>query len=344
VKLLILGGTGWLGGAFASLAVAEGHSVTCLARGRSGVVPDGAELVRADRDDASAYSGVVTRNWDSVLEVSWQPGWVRDAVTALGPRAGHWIYVSSGNVYARHDVVGADEAAEVLSPTEADHVAVEQYGPAKAAGELITHDLVGNRLLVARAGLIGGPGDTSGRSGYWVARAARDPQGPMLVPDTPAAPTQVVDVRDLASWLLTTAERGTTGTFNAVGPVVPFAEWVELARSTAGHQGPVIAAPAQWLLDHGVKQYMGPESLPMWIIDSSHAGWSARSGAAAGYAGLTHRPRAKVQQDILEWETTQGLDRARSCGLSPAREHELLTALGAVSASRPTRWCTQRTT
>jgi 2'-hydroxyisoflavone reductase len=326
VRLLILGGTGWLGRVFAAQAVVAGHAVTCLARGISGVVPEGVEFIRADREDSSAYSVAANRDWDCVLEVSWQPGWVRDAVTALGPRARHWIYVSSGNVYARHDVVGADEAAELLSPTAADRVTVKHYGQAKVASELIAHDVVGDRLVIARAGLVGGPGDVSGRSGYWVARAARDPQGPMLVPDTPTVPTQVVDVRDLASWLLTTAERGITGTFNAVGPVVSFADWLALARSVAGHQGPVVAAPAQWLLDHGVNQYMGPESLPMWFSDPSHAGWSARSGEAASQAGLTHRPRAQIQQDLLEWETRQGLDRARHCGLSPARERELLTA------------------
>ena len=75
---------------------------------------------------------------------------------------------------------------------------------------------------------------------------------------------------------------------------------------------------------------MGPESLPMWMVQPSHAGWSARSGQAAADAGLTHRPRAELQQDVLEWETTQGLNRARNCGLSPAREHELLAALAAL--------------
>jgi nucleoside-diphosphate-sugar epimerase len=150
----------------------------------------------------------------------------------------------------------------------------------------------------------------------------------MLVPDTPAAATQVIDVRDLASWLLLTAEHGRAGTFNAVGPVVPFGEWLELARSTAGHQGPVVAAPPQWLLDNGVGQYMGPDSLPMWMVEPSYAGWSARSGEAAVDAGLKHRPRDELQHDLLAWEKMQGLDRARNCGLSPARERELLAALG----------------
>jgi 2'-hydroxyisoflavone reductase len=313
----------------ASRALAAGHGVTCLARGESGQVPPGAEHVRTDRSSPSAYLGVAAREWDCVIDVSWQPGWVRDAVTAIGPRAAHWIYVSSGNVYARHDLVGADESAELLPATDSDHVTQAEYGPAKVACERHTRDVVEDRLVIARAGLIGGPGDTSGRSGYWVARAARDPGGPMLIPDSPNAPTQVVDVRDLAMWLLATAEHSTVGTFNAVGPTIAFAEWIDIARKTAGHIGPVVAAPAQWLLDQGIAQYMGPESLPMWIVDASHAGWSSRSGEAAALAGLHHRPREELQRDLLQWETAQGLQRPRICGLSHGREASLLAALGA---------------
>jgi len=324
VRVLVLGGTGWLGGLVASTALSKGHSVSCLARGITGVVPRGAEHVVADRDGDDAYHSVADRDWDCVVEVSWQPAWVRAAVTAVGRRARHWVYVSSGNVYARHDVVAADETSELVPAAAADRVGPEQYGPANVACEQICRDALGDRLLVARAGLIGGPGDTSGRSGYWVARAARDPLGPMLVPDTPDLPTQVIDVRDLASWLLYTAENTITGTYNTVGPVLAFGEWLELARTAAAHTGPVIAAPAQWLLDRGVGQYMGPESLPMWIVDASHAGWSARSGQAAVDAGLAHRPRDQLQFDLLAWETQRGLDRARNCGLSSGLEQALL--------------------
>ena len=112
MNLLILGGTGWLGQTVASEAVAAGHAVTCLARGETGSVPEGAEHVRADRAESGAYLDVATRDWDCVVEVSWQPGWVRDAVSALAVRAAHWVYVSSGNVYARHDTVGADETVQ----------------------------------------------------------------------------------------------------------------------------------------------------------------------------------------------------------------------------------------
>ncbi|MBT2540183.1 NAD-dependent epimerase/dehydratase family protein [Streptomyces sp. ISL-44] len=328
MEILVLGGTAWVGREISRQAMERGHRVTCLARGESGEVAEGATLVAADRRAATAYESLADRDWDAVVEVSWQPGFVRGALAALGPRAGHWTYVSSVSAYASQARPGADETAELLPAAAGDELGREEYGQAKVACEQAATAALGDRLLIARAGLIGGPGDHSGRTGYWVGRAAREPLEPLLVPDSPDVPTQAVDVRDLAAWLLDCAEKRTTGTYDAVGPVVPFGEWVALSREIGGHTGPVVPAGRDWLLGQQVGEFMGPESLAMWMADPQWAGFCARSGAAASAADLRHRPRTEMLADTLAWEREAGLDRPRRAGLSPARERELLAALG----------------
>jgi 2'-hydroxyisoflavone reductase len=166
--------------------------------------------------------------------------------------------VSSGNVYASHARRGANEAAGLLTPTDLDEVDIDLYGEAKVACELACRPGGDASVLIARSGLIGGPGDPSDRAGYWVARAARYPLTPMLVPDSPTALTQVIDVRDLAAWLIDCAENRATGIYDAVGPMVALHEWIELSREIGGHTGPLVTATDGWLAAEGVEDSWAP--------------------------------------------------------------------------------------
>jgi len=333
MRVLVLGGTAWLGRAVASRAVADGHGVTCLARGSSGEPPAGATWVRGDRTSPDAYAGLPPGSWDLVIDVARQPGQVRGAVEALADRVAHWVFVSSGNVYADHSAIGADEAAPLLPPLPGDVMAdMSVYGEAKVACERLVVDALGpERSLVARVGLIGGPGDVFDRTGSWPARFAAPAgvEGAVLVPDEPDLPVAVVDVRDLAGWLLDAGGRRLGGTYDVVGPRLGLAEHLEVARRMAGHTGPVRAAPSAWLLEQGVEPWMGPRSLPLWLPDPGWRGFNARAGRRARAAGLRTRPLEETLADTLAWERSRAHDRQHRAGLTPDDERSLLVELAA---------------
>jgi nucleoside-diphosphate-sugar epimerase len=328
MRVLILGGTAWLGSHLVATALTAGHEVTALARGVSGDVPDGARWVRADRDDPDALSALGTETWDAVIDVSRQPGQVRRAVERLRDRAAHWVFVSSASVYADGTTIGQDEDARLLPALEGDVMeSMETYGSAKVACERFV--LVGlgtERALIARASLIGGPGDWSGRSGYWPRRMARpsNPEARVLVPDAPEVPVQLLDVRDLAAWLVRCAERGTPGIATAGGPTHTLAEHLETVRDVSGVTGSWEVAGEDWHAAHGVEPWMGPRSLPLWLPAES-IGLNAHDLTRAERLGLRTRPLAETLTDTLAWELAEPGERR--AGLTDADERELLAEL-----------------
>jgi 2'-hydroxyisoflavone reductase len=239
--------------------------------------------------------------------------------------------VSSGNAYADHSTPDQDEHGPLLAPLGREVTeSMRSYGEAKVACEQhVVRALGPDRALIARVGLIGGPGDVFDRTGYWPLRFARpaSDDGAVLAPDAPELLTQVIDVRDLAAWIVDAARHHLTGTFNATGPSVPFLRHLETARAVAGHTGPVIGADQRWLQSQGVQEWMGPRSMPLWLADPQWIGFNANDSSRARRAGLVTRPLHETLADTLAWELSRAPGRTRQAGLSDHHERALLKAL-----------------
>ena len=318
MRTLILGETAWLGREIAEQLVARGEDVTCLARGESGAVPPGVTSVRTDRRESGAYDSVKGSDWDEIIELTYEADLVTGALEALADNTQHWTLVSSVSVYASNSEPGADEEAALVEPTDLDN-----YAHAKVAAELATTGAIGARLLIARPGLIAGPGDTSDRFSYWVSRLALAAHESVLVPDVHDRAVQFIDVRDLAGWLIDAGRRGLTGVYNAVGSERDLSTVVRAAAQVAGHAGALISADDDWLTAQNVNYWAGPHSLPLWL-PRSDAGFARRSRSRYLAAGGTERSLKQTLEDVLADERTRGLDRQRRSGLTREEENLLL--------------------
>ncbi|MEV4950702.1 NAD-dependent epimerase/dehydratase family protein [Paenarthrobacter nitroguajacolicus] len=322
MRILVLGGTAFLSAEIARQAVEAGHEVTCLARGSSTSPPDGVTWVRSDRAAGATAFAEIDGRWDEVVDVSRDPVQARVALDVLGPSAAHWTFVSSCSVYADHSVPDADENAALLEPLpEGQAGTPETYGESKSAIEQMTLAAVGENAHIVRAGLIGGPGDGTDRYGYWPARFAANTDT-VLVPDIPDDATQIIDVRDLAAWILQSAEEGLTGIYNALGEVVRFEDYIVESQRAVGTPDFVVP-DVDWLVQHGVEYWSGPDSLPLWL-PSGHDGFQARSNRAARERGMVLRPWQDTLAATLEDERARGLDRERKAGLSRETEQRLV--------------------
>lgn len=305
MRLLLLGGTAFLGREIARQAVSAGHQVTCLARGRSGEVVDNVRFIAADRGRPGAYDPLSAESFDAVVDLTSYPSHARSALAALADRAGHWVFVSTISVYSDQATPGqrADQAPvfEPAPPDMDDPTAdAESYGRCKVACEQAVLATAGaDRSFICRAGLIVGPEDTSGRFSYWVARLARG--GRVLAPGDPGDAVQVVDVRDLAGWLLLAAQQRLTGTYDATSAPLPRGELLRQIAAGVGTEPEFTWADQQFLTAHQVRPWAGERSLPLWVPLPDYGGMMTRDTGPALAAGLTIRPFAQTAADTLAW-------------------------------------------
>ena len=339
LRVLMLGGTGFIGPHIVHAALVRGHQVAMLNRGRRSPTQNAGdfakvEALRGDRTQPDAYASVKGRTWDVVVDTANSVPWTRDACAALRGAAGRFLYVSSTGAFWPYRTVEIAEAGPVRMQDEPPQ-ATPSFGVMKAQSEQAARDAFPAAHLVIRPGYIVGPGDTSDRFTYWPVRVARG--GEVLVPGRRDDRVQYIDVRDLAEWMVRVMEAGTTGTFNAVGPAAPqtLAQFIDgLAPITAP------GTAFTWIEDYAfLKAYpLRPktaddpggltEAIPWVMPEGDELGHMRINHRKALAAGLTYRPLLTTARDTLAWRQSDAVPAALRATpryvLTPEQERTML--------------------
>jgi 2'-hydroxyisoflavone reductase len=332
MKILVLGGTVYLSKKIATQARDRGHAVTVAARGTSGEPPEGVRFIRVDRDRADGLAALADESYDAVVDVARLPGQVGPALDALASRVGHWSFVSTASVYADTATPGQSvTVAPVLDPAPADSVDpdLEQYGPNKVACENLVLDRAGTAFIV-RAGLIIGTDDPLDRFGYWPQRIAAG--GEVLAPGDPAESVQYIDVRDLAAWILDAAEAGTAGVYDGVCPPLPRGRFLaEIAAATGPKDVSFTWVPQDFLLEHEIRPWAGPDSLGLWVPLPDYTGFLDRDTSPSVAAGMWNRPPADSARTWQAWAAALDGPPRLAAGISREKEAAVLAAWHATA-------------
>lgn len=332
MRILILGGTSFIGPHQVKYALERGHEVSIFNRGRTEPpffhdLFERVEKLRGDRDDD--LTALETGEWDAVLDNSASiPRWVRQSAGLLSERVGQYLFVSSISAYADPSTVGLDEDSPVATTEDetVEEVTGETYGPLKALSEQEAMTAFPARATVVRPGLIVGPGDPTDRWTYWPVRVDRG--GEVMAPGTPDDPVQVIDARDLSAFMIHLLEQGHTGTYNATGPATRMGMGPMLTetREALDAQATFTWVDAEFLQEHDVQPWL---HMPAWVPpDGEGGGLLQVSIARALEKGLTFRPIGETAVDTVAWwktldEERQGRSRF---GLPAEREVEVLAA------------------
>jgi 2'-hydroxyisoflavone reductase len=332
VRLLVLGGTAFLGRFVVEVALARGDEITLFNRGQTNpqLFPQVQKRVGDRNGDLSALKG---GQWDAVIDTSgFTSKQLRASAGLLPDSVAHYTFVSSISAYSDYSRSLITEDSPVHPPPspESDQVTAENYGAQKVASEQTAERLMPGRVACVRAGLIVGPFDTSGRFPYWVRRIAQG--GTVLAPGRPERHVQVIDVRDLAAWLVHLAATRTPGVYNAAGPEsrLTMSQVLETCQAVSGSDASFVWVDDEFLESEGV----GPwEEMPLWLPASANSdGIFAASNERAMAAGLHFRPLAETAQATLAWirqsgeasQTAQKPGLVGKAGLSAEREAALI--------------------
>src|SRR5215212_261356 len=328
MRILIIGGTRFLGRHLVEAALARRHEVTLFNRGKTN--PDlfpQLETILGDREkDLDKLSG---RIWEAVIDVAgYFPRIVRLSAEVLEPKVSRYVFISSLSVYADFRKIGMDESYPVgkLEDETVEEVTGETYGPLKVLCEKVVQETFGGeRALIIRPGLIVGPHDPTDRFTYWPVRVARG--GDVLAPQKPEALTQIIDVRDLSDFILKLIEDNASGVYNATGPdyELTLGKLLEVSKEISGSDASFKWASVDFLNQHKIEAW---SDMPAWIPDSEEdIGFARVNVSKATQAGLRFRPLEETLQDTLEWAKTRPVDHEWKAGLTQEREAEVLAAL-----------------
>jgi 2'-hydroxyisoflavone reductase len=337
MKLLILGGTQFVGLHITQSAIARGHEITLFNRGNKNPFPN-LETIIGNRDPKindglSALEKAVNagQTWDAVIDVNgYVPRIVRASGELLKTAVKRYVFISSVSVYSDLSKPGADESASLIELEDQSSESLEglNYGGLKVLCERVVQEFFSSQSTVIRPGLVVGPHDHTDRFTYWPDRIAKG--GEIIAPDVPETLLQFIDARDLADFTLHAGESNTGGSFHVTSPVMTMQTMLETCKAVTGANAKLNYIDANFLLEREVNPWMGPNSLPLWVgNDPDEAGFLQINVNKALEAGLKIRPLEQTVRDTLEWAQTRGADHEWKSGLSAARETELLGLFGA---------------
>ncbi|HUM25733.1 MAG TPA: NAD-dependent epimerase/dehydratase family protein [Anaerolineales bacterium] len=326
MKILIIGGTRFLGRHLVESALARGHEVTLFNRGKSN--PDLFKQVQTIRGDREKDLDQISGKYDAVIDTcGYFPRIVRMSAEALKGKARSYVFISSISVYAGFSKIGINESDPVgkIEDETIEEITGESYGPLKALCENAVQDVFGEQALIVRPGLIVGPHDPTDRFTYWPVRVARG--GDVLTPEKPDVPIQIIDVRDLSDFVIELLQQNEFGVFNATGPAheLTLGAMLNACKQVSGSGANFKWASVEFLNQNQVAPW---SDMPVWVPNvPEDAGFSRVDISKAMRSGLKFMPLEKTIRDTIDWEKSRSSDHEWRAGLKPDREKELLRLL-----------------